>query len=191
MLRAREDGATAVVERQTVVGDWCAGAIAGEPLEALAVVEVDVAVGEYSREAKRARTPTEREAAKAKARSRLSPLGEALTEKAKHAREVGGQQARHTNASASRTSGAWNQAGKWARRAGGALLLAGVGLSVAEVVAAPERERVQTATREVSRAGGALAGGYGGAKLGAAIGSAIAPGIGTAIGGFVSVHAPA
>ena len=84
----------------------------------------------------------------------------------------------------------WENAGKWANRAGGAVTALTTGWSQwqadADDPSLDTGERVDRAvTTGASSAAGALAGAEGGAWAGGAIGTAICPGVGTVVGGAV------
>ena len=101
--------------------------------------------------------------------------------KAQDASRVG-QEARHTAASARRTSPLWNKVGKGARILGPAATGAAVVFSVYNVASAPSGHRVEAAVIEGTTWAGAAAGATIGAKIGGGIGSFFGPPLGTAIG---------
>jgi RHS repeat-associated protein len=135
--------------------------------------------GRYD-QASKAATQGVRNLLKADTRDNQSAFSNALTKIAQKSRA--GQEARHTAASATRTSPFWNKVGLGSRVVGGALTAGAVVFSVYNVAAAEPGHRVEAAAVEGGAWAGAAAGSAAGAKIGGIIGSAIEPGGGTAVG---------
>ena len=128
-----------------------------------------------------------RKALQADTYSKLSPIGQGMTDAAKVARvgQLAGKTTEQLAESASRTSGTWNAIGGASKVVGAAGVVVGIGIAASNIASAPEGQRGQVAAGQAGALGGGLAGGYGGAALGGFIGSFFGPGPGTAVGAFV------
>ncbi|HTV73625.1 MAG TPA: hypothetical protein VME66_07980 [Candidatus Acidoferrales bacterium] len=120
--------------------------------------------------------------------SRLTPLGQGITERlvSSPARDAG--RAAKTPAqlaqSAPRTNEAVNRLGEAFRVGGRALLATSVAVSAYDIATAPPGKRVEVAAGEAGAWTGALAVGAEGAEVGFAIGSVV-PGTGSAVGAAI------
>jgi RHS repeat-associated protein len=132
----------------------------------------------------------ERKALQSATYSKLSPVGQAITDAAKAARsgQLDGKTAEQLVNSASRTSSAMNSLGNASAVVGAAGVALGVGSVAIDVANAPAGQRLDTAVTGGSQLGGSLVGAEIGAEVGA-VGGPWGAFAGSILGGFGGTEA--